>query len=242
MNVILSTRKNIDFPRGFEHCEMYPPHGAEINNLILILHNSYELENCFSRICFVRFKKLFIIINNSNNSKIDCEILIKSKIPYNFNNGNLFMITNDYSIYQAYKEIQKNMNRTHNLMHDILIPSSVIIIMLIFYMGGYYLILDKALSDTEKMHEISLLHIISIMKNDTNKLITNVEKYKQEITSYINTKFTKLDSNLMDINNNFIYHSNKINHDIFGFNDNVKKYIDSYIAKLSQKMVCTVIN
>lgn len=208
MNLILSTNKNIAIPRGFSHYEIYPPHGEKINNLILVINNDNELENCDRRIKYAKFKKLFIIIdieNSNNDNQVDNERLIKNLIPYNFDNHNLFVTNGCYKLPRIYEEIKKYMNPDSKFWNKKYFVEFLITISFL----GLIIFLQ---CNTTTMLQMQI-------NNSTTYLTIEFGKVKEEIhnnfTSYLSHELDKLKSENYDNREYIIINITKINQDNF---------------------------
>lgn len=109
---------------SFKVWNKYPfsPMKEKIRNLILVLQPN-EVKDCYRKIMYLNFKKLFVIICPSphlasspfhgvEEKELDVEnmkSIVRKKIPYNFDDTNLFVATDEHDIIN----ICNNMNLAH---------------------------------------------------------------------------------------------------------------------------------
>lgn len=235
MNIILSTNKNTSIPRGFKHYEMYPPHGQKVNNLILVINNDYELENCDHRIKYAKFKKLSVIIdieNSNNDNQVNNERLVKNLIPYNFDNHNLFVTNGCYKLPRIYKEIESYMSLGPKFWDKKYFVEFLIVIsflgLIIFLQCNTTTLLQTQISNS--------------YDNITTYLNIEVGKFKEEIhnnfTSYISYELDKLKSENYDNREYIIINITKIHQDNF----NIVEYNLNKLITANDETQISIVN
>lgn len=104
-NIIVSVDKNIEQLKGFVLYERYVPVNGKINNLVVILDNVDDVNNCKKIIRNIKCNKLFIVARN------DLVEIISKKLYYDDNN--IFIFNDSYTLTKCYKKVLKYKNPDH---------------------------------------------------------------------------------------------------------------------------------
>jgi len=214
---------------------MYPPHGQKVNNLILVINNDYELENCDHRIKYAKFKKLSVIIdieNSNNDNQVNNERLVKNLIPYNFDNHNLFVTNGCYKLPRIYKEIESYMSLGPKFWDKKYFVEFLIVIsflgLIIFLQCNTTTLLQTQISNS--------------YDNITTYLNIEVGKFKEEIhnnfTSYISYELDKLKSENYDNREYIIINITKIHQDNF----NIVEYNLNKLITANDETQISIVN